>query len=74
MKKLLFCLMFLWTAGATALAQQTVSGVVTDADGLSLIGVNILEKGTANGTVTDLDGNFEIEVSPGATLVFSYAG
>jgi TonB-linked SusC/RagA family outer membrane protein len=74
MKKLLFCLMFLWTAGATALAQQTVSGVVTDADGLSLIGVNILEKGTANGTVTDLDGNFEIEVSPGATLVFSYTG
>jgi len=55
-------------------AQRTVSGTVTDASGEALIGVNILEQGTDKGTITDFDGNFEISVSEGATLVFSYTG
>ena len=55
-------------------AQRTVSGKVTDANGESLIGVNILEAGTSNGTVTDFDGNYSIDVSDGATLTFSYTG
>jgi len=33
-----------------------------------------LKKGTTNGTVTDFDGNYEIDVTDGATLVFSYIG
>ena len=74
MKNHLLCLVFLLVATATTWAQQTVTGIVTDPDGLALIGVNILEKGTSNGTITDLDGSFTLSVSPGATLVFSYTG
>ncbi|MEZ4895568.1 MAG: TonB-dependent receptor [Saprospiraceae bacterium] len=53
----------------------SVSGTVTSAaDGLPLIGVNILEKGTQNGTTTDLDGQYKLNVPGTATLVFSYIG
>jgi len=57
------------------MAQQKVIGTVLDADGTSLIGVNILEQGTTNGAVTDIDGKFEISVAgPSSVLVFSYTG
>jgi TonB-linked SusC/RagA family outer membrane protein len=59
---------------AQIMAQMTVSGSVTDADGEPLIGVNIVEKGTTKGTVTDLDGNYSISVAQGSILVFSYVG
>ena len=53
----------------------TVSGTITDeVDGLTLIGVSIVEKGTTNGAVTDLDGKYSITVNQGASLVFSYIG
>ena len=57
------------------MVQQSVSGIVTDANGAPLPGANILEKGTTNGVQSDFDGNFSIEVSDGnAVLVFSYVG
>lgn len=56
-----------------SLAAQ-VSGVVTDTDGETLIGVNILVKGTATGTVSDFDGQFSLDAASGETLVFSYTG
>ena len=52
----------------------TVTGNVTDEQGLSLPGVNVLEKGTNNGTITDIDGQFTITVQEGAFLVISYVG
>lgn len=53
----------------------SVTGKVTSGDdGESLPGVNIMEKGTSNGVVTDLDGSYNINVSPGATLIFSSVG
>ncbi|MEO1261721.1 MAG: TonB-dependent receptor [Bacteroidota bacterium] len=52
----------------------SVSGVVTDADGLPLIGVNVVIKGTATGTVTDVDGSYSLDCPDGGTLVFSYTG
>ena len=56
-------------------AQLTITGKVTDTDGLTLFGVNVAEKGTAHGTVTDLDGMYSINVANAdATLVFSYVG
>jgi len=62
-------------AGSTLLvAQQQVSGQVTDEEGAPLIAVNILEVGTSKGTITDLDGNYNLTVSPNATLSFSYTG
>ncbi len=54
--------------------QNSVSGKVSDQDGIALAGVNIVEKGTNNGTTTDFDGNYTITVGEDATLVFSYIG
>ncbi len=55
------------------MAQVTVTGVVSDQMG-PLPTVNVQEKGTSNGTVTGFNGDYTIEVSSGATLVFSYVG
>ena len=70
---LLFGLLF---AVQFALAQQTVSGTVTDAEtGEALIGANILVVGTGSGTVTDFDGTYQVTVPEGAEqLEFSYTG
>lgn len=52
----------------------TVTGVVYDNTGESLIGVNVVEKGTTNGTITGINGDFTLDVERGKTLVFSYIG
>jgi len=55
--------------------EMVVTGKVTDEDGNTLPGVNIIIKGTSTGTITDLDGNYSIEVEdPDAILVFSFIG
>ena len=59
---------------STLVAQQTVTGTVTDSNGEAMIGVNILEDGTTNGTITDLDGTYNLSVANGATIVFSFTG
>ena len=54
---------------------KTVTGTVTDSNGLPLPGVNVIEKGTSNGTQTDFDGNYSIDVSlSDAVLVFTFVG
>jgi hypothetical protein len=77
MKILLVCVwLFLGFALAVS-AQNTinVSGVVTDASGEPLPGVNIVIKGTLQGVITDFNGNYQIEVPDNnAILVFSYIG
>ena len=50
---------------------QNVTGLVTDASGAPIAGVNVVEKGTTNGVVTDFDGKYSIAVDGNATLVFS---
>lgn len=56
-------------------AQQRVSGTVSDANGVPVPGVNVLQKGTNNGAVSDFDGNYSLLLSSGnQTLVFSYIG
>ncbi len=54
--------------------QVTVSGTVTDEQGVPLAGTNVLEVGTTNGAQADFDGNYSIEVNEGASLTFSYVG
>ncbi len=54
--------------------EKTISGTVTDQDGLPLPGVNIVVVGTTTGTQTDFDGNYSINASPGQVLQFSYIG
>ena len=56
------------------IAQQTVSGTVSDTDGNPIPGVSIVEKNTTNGTVSDFDGNFQLSVGENAVLMFSYIG
>lgn len=54
---------------------RSVSGLVKDAAGEPMIGVNVLVKGTTNGTITDFDGKFALTNVPDkATLVVSYIG
>ena len=62
--------------GQNVVEQSTfpVSGVVKDANGEPLIGVNIRLKNTTSGTITDLDGKFKLNVKQGDVLVFSYTG
>lgn len=67
--------LFLALVVQLAFAQEkTISGTVTDQDGLPLPGVNILVQGTMNGTQTDFDGNYTIRASVGQSLVFTYLG
>jgi TonB-linked SusC/RagA family outer membrane protein len=55
-------------------AQQTVTGVVSDASG-PLPGVSIVVKGTTQGAQTDFDGMYTIEVADeNAILLYSYIG
>lgn len=54
---------------------RTISGTVTDDNGVALPGVTIHVKGTSAGTVTDAGGKFKIDVNvDNAILVFSYLG
>lgn len=54
--------------------EKTISGNVTDQNGLPLPGVSIVVVGTSNGTQTDFDGNYAIRANTGQTLRFSYLG
>ena len=58
----------------TSLAQETISGVVSDNDGLPLPGATVLIQGTTTGVTTDFDGNFSINASEGQILEFSFVG
>lgn len=74
MRKILLTLTMCIVLAAGAMAQQTVTGTVTDVEGLGVPGTTVLQKGTNNGTVTDANGNFSINVPGDATLVFSFVG
>ncbi|MEH6406725.1 MAG: TonB-dependent receptor [Leeuwenhoekiella sp.] len=66
--------LFLSLFTLTALAQNNVSGTVSD-ETAPLPGVSILLKGTSNGVVTDFDGNYSInDVPSDGVLVFSFVG
>lgn len=51
-----------------------LAGVVKDAKGEALIGVNVLVKGTTTGAITDLEGRFSLHVKKGDVIEFSYVG
>ncbi len=78
MKKIyrfLFLFMVFISATQLLFAQtQLVTGVVNDASGAGLPGVNIRVKGTMIGTTTNLNGKYKIQTTDGSTLVFSFVG
>lgn len=59
-----------------SIAQEkvTVSGTVSEAGGVPVIGAGVVEKGTQNGTVTDLDGHYRIMVPAGSIIEISCIG
>ena len=55
-------------------AQETISGTITDENGVPLPGATIVVVETNDGTTTDFDGNYSINVSEGQTILLSYVG
>lgn len=53
---------------------KTVTGIVSDENGESIIGATVSVKGTTTGTMTDLDGKFSISVKNNDVLTISYVG
>jgi TonB-linked SusC/RagA family outer membrane protein len=50
----------------------SISGVVSDSNGLPVPGANVKVKGTTVGTQTDFDGSYKIKAKSGDVLVYSY--
>jgi len=55
------------------MAQKTVTGTVSDADG-PLPGAAVVVQGTSGGVTTDFDGNYSIEANEGDVLEFTFIG
>ncbi len=67
-------LLFLMGLTIVYAQDKTISGTVTDQNGVPLPGVNILVQNTTTGTQSDFDGNYNIQASEGQVLIFSYLG
>lgn len=52
----------------------SVSGVIADSSGETIIGASVFIQGTTLGTMTDLDGKFYIDARNGDMLVVKYLG
>ena len=64
-----FMIMFQWS-----FAQKSISGTVSDGDGVPLPGATVIVDGTSNGVSTDFDGVYSIMASEGDVLSISYVG
>mgnify|MGYP001805957484 FL=1 len=63
------------TSAINSQQQKSITGTVTDIDGVGLPGVTVVIKGTTTGTITDVDGKFSfLSVPANATLQFSFVG
>ncbi|MFW5700391.1 MAG: SusC/RagA family TonB-linked outer membrane protein [Cyclobacteriaceae bacterium] len=75
MKRILLFLWSMFLVASFGFAQGTVTGTVTNNEGETLPGVNVVLKGTSTGTVTNFNGEYSINIEdPSATLVFSFIG
>ncbi|MGC6414866.1 MAG: SusC/RagA family TonB-linked outer membrane protein [Bacteroidia bacterium] len=54
--------------------QKTITGTVTDENGVPLPGATARIENTTRGVTTDFDGNFAIEVEVNEVLIVSYVG
>ena len=72
--RLLACVLALLMPLLAAAQNTTVKGVVKDASGYPLPGVNVVVEGTTNGTITDVDGRYQISAPSGASLTYSFIG
>lgn len=54
--------------------EKTITGVVTDSQGMPIPGANVVIEGTKQGVQTDFDGKYAITASQGQKLVISFVG
>lgn len=74
-KKTLGILMMFMLIPIWAVSQNiTVKGIITDASGEALPGVNVLQVGSTNRTVSDFNGKYSITVPSSSKLNFSFVG
>lgn len=69
-----FFLVLFFVSSIVLAQEREITGTITDADGLPLIGVNIIIEGTNRGTQSDFDGNYSIMADEGQVLVYSFVG
>jgi len=69
-----FFLGLLFLSSILMAQEKNISGVVTDEEGLPLMGVNIIIENAQRGTQTDFDGKYSIMANPQDVLQFSFIG
>lgn len=76
MRRIVFlCTMLLISAASAFSQSRTITGTVTDENGVPVADVSVVVKGTKIGTVTNADGTYSLNVPSSAkTLVFSSIG
>lgn len=73
-RRIMLALMLVMALPFYGIAQNVISGTVTDEQGDPLIGVSVLVKETKAGVSTDIDGKYSVRAAKGQTVVFSYIG
>ncbi len=69
----LFYILMIGCVSLLQAQEKLISGVVSDISG-PLPGVSVVIKGTSNGIETDFDGFYQLKVTEGDTLSFSFIG
>ncbi|MBU2938749.1 von Willebrand factor type A domain-containing protein [Lacinutrix sp. C3R15] len=74
MKKVLQLFFVLCLAMQIHAQEKTITGIVSDVNGLPLPTATVLVQGTTNGTSTDFEGKYTIKANIGDILVYTYVG
>lgn len=74
MKQTIFLILCIFCSVEAMAQAKSITGVVKDGAGETVIGASVVEAGTTNGTITDFDGKFSLNVAKGAKLTISYIG
>jgi len=75
-RNLVVLMLLLFSSVTFAQNSRTVTGKITDKNGESLPGTNVVVQGTASGIQADMNGNYQIQVEnpANAVLEFSFIG
>ena len=73
---LLMTCLFIGIGLVNAQISKVTGTVISEEDGLPVVGASVLVKGTTTGTVTDMDGKFTLTNVPSSakTLMISFIG
>lgn len=75
MKSTILLFLLLFCSSAIVAQERTISGTVTDTEGVPIIGASVMVKGTHIGAATNIDGYYTMSVpSSASTLLVTYIG